>query len=209
MAQFKAVRFVNTLTSVYHERTKFVERDENDYTHIGLLKHALNTSTLDLADATWSVEAAVGAGTELSKGCYPPSTSSDPSDSTKLRHYISARSSANELTIWRQYRPSCATSKSWTRTSRHSCSSRSARPHQESGRLYDEGHESMEINAVLSLGVHGEEDSYAGKLHLFPPYLAFVSLDRKSVSFTIPLCTIRRIERLNARAGIYALSLSL
>ncbi|THH12851.1 hypothetical protein EW146_g7305, partial [Bondarzewia mesenterica] len=53
---------------------------------------------------------------------------------------------------------------------------------------FDEGHESMEINAVLSLGVHGEEDSYAGKLHLFPPYLAFVSLDRKSVRFTIPLC---------------------
>ncbi|EIM86543.1 TBC-domain-containing protein [Stereum hirsutum FP-91666 SS1] len=72
-----------------------------------------------------------------------------------------------------------------------------------------EGHERMEINAVLSLGVHGEEDSYAGKLHLLPPYLAFSSLDRKSVRFTIPLCTIRRVERLNARAGIYALSLSL
>lgn len=49
----------------------------------------------------------------------------------------------------------------------------------------------------------------AGKLHLLPPYLAFASLDRKSVRFTIPLCTIRRVERLNARAGIYALSLSL
>ncbi|KAI0358249.1 TBC-domain-containing protein [Trametes cingulata] len=69
--------------------------------------------------------------------------------------------------------------------------------------------EKMEINAVLSLGVQGEEDSYAGKLYLFPPYLAFASLDRKSVKFTIPLCTIRRVERLNARAGIYALSLSL
>ncbi|KAL1945053.1 hypothetical protein VTO73DRAFT_2673 [Trametes versicolor] len=69
--------------------------------------------------------------------------------------------------------------------------------------------EKMEINAVLSLGVQGEEDSYAGKLYLFPPYLAFASLDRKSVRFTIPLCTIRRVERLNARAGIYALSLSL
>ncbi|KAL7280608.1 hypothetical protein ACG7TL_005545 [Trametes sanguinea] len=69
--------------------------------------------------------------------------------------------------------------------------------------------EKMEINAVLSLGVQGEEDSYAGKLYLFPPYLAFASLDRKSVRFTLPLCTIRRVERLNARAGIYALSLSL
>jgi hypothetical protein len=27
--------------------------------------------------------------------------------------------------------------------------------------------------------------------------------------FTLPLCTIRRVERLNARAGVYALSLSL
>lgn len=48
-----------------------------------------------------------------------------------------------------------------------------------------------------------------GKLYLIPPYLAFTSLDRKSVRFTIPLCTIRRVERLNARAGIYALSLLL
>ena len=48
-----------------------------------------------------------------------------------------------------------------------------------------------------------------GKLYLIPPYLAFASLDRKSVRFTMPLCVIRRVERLNARAGIYALSLSL
>ncbi|KII87177.1 hypothetical protein PLICRDRAFT_42827 [Plicaturopsis crispa FD-325 SS-3] len=69
--------------------------------------------------------------------------------------------------------------------------------------------EKMDINAVLSLGVQGEEDSYAGKLHIIPPYLAFTSLDRKSVRFTVPLATIRRVERLNARAGIYALSLSM
>ncbi|KAG6878283.1 hypothetical protein C0993_009641 [Termitomyces sp. T159_Od127] len=68
--------------------------------------------------------------------------------------------------------------------------------------------EKMDINAVLSLGVQGVEDSYAGKLYLIAPYLAFASLDRKSVRFTIPLSTIRRVERLNARAGIYALSLS-
>ena len=49
----------------------------------------------------------------------------------------------------------------------------------------------------------------AGKLYILPPYLAFTSLDRKSVRFTIPLSTIRRVERLNARAGIYALSLGL
>ncbi|KIY44988.1 TBC-domain-containing protein [Fistulina hepatica ATCC 64428] len=68
--------------------------------------------------------------------------------------------------------------------------------------------EKMDISAVLSMGVQGEEDSYAGKLYIIAPYLAFHSLDRKSVRFTIPLSTIRRVERLNARAGIYALSLS-
>ncbi|KAG6906926.1 hypothetical protein DXG01_011352 [Tephrocybe rancida] len=72
----------------------------------------------------------------------------------------------------------------------------------------DQHVEKMEINAVLSLGVQGVEDSYAGKLYLIAPYLAFVSLDKKSVRFTVPLSTIRRVERLNARAGIYALSLS-
>jgi hypothetical protein len=37
--------------------------------------------------------------------------------------------------------------------------------------------------------------------------MTFVSLDRKSVRFTIPLCTIRRVERLNTRTGVFALSL--
>lgn len=68
--------------------------------------------------------------------------------------------------------------------------------------------ENMEINAILSFGAQEVEDSYAGKLHLLPPYLAFSSLDRKSVKFTLPLSTVRRVERLNARAGVYALSLS-
>ncbi|KZT70826.1 TBC-domain-containing protein [Daedalea quercina L-15889] len=66
--------------------------------------------------------------------------------------------------------------------------------------------EKMECQASLVLS--GEE-VFAGKLHLLPPYLAFCSLDRKSARFTIPLSTIRRVERLNARAGVYALSLSL
>ncbi|KAJ7752483.1 rab-GTPase-TBC domain-containing protein [Mycena maculata] len=39
-------------------------------------------------------------------------------------------------------------------------------------------------------------------------YPTFASLDRKSVRFTIPLSTIQCVERLNARVGIYALSLS-
>lgn len=47
----------------------------------------------------------------------------------------------------------------------------------------------------------------AGRLHLLPPYLTFASLDRKSVRFTLPLCTVRRVERLNTRTGVFALSL--
>lgn len=66
--------------------------------------------------------------------------------------------------------------------------------------------EKMEISAVLVLQ---DEQSWPGKLYLYPPYLAFASLDRKSTRFTVPLSTIRRVERLNARAGVYALSLSL
>ncbi|KAL5492303.1 hypothetical protein ACEPAI_3750 [Sanghuangporus weigelae] len=65
----------------------------------------------------------------------------------------------------------------------------------------------VEINAVLSLAEEGVEDSYAGRLHLLPPFLCFASLDRKSVRFTLPLCTVRRVERLNTRTGVFALSL--
>ncbi|KAF8517918.1 rab-GTPase-TBC domain-containing protein [Hysterangium stoloniferum] len=66
--------------------------------------------------------------------------------------------------------------------------------------------ERIEINAVLSV-TDGQEDSYAGKLYLLPPYLVFSSHDRKSVRFTLPLCVIRRVERLNSRTGVFALSL--
>ena len=51
--------------------------------------------------------------------------------------------------------------------------------------------------------------SQAGKLYLLPPFLTFASLDRKSARFSIPLAAIRRVEKLNARAGIYALSFTL
>ncbi|KAH9975804.1 rab-GTPase-TBC domain-containing protein [Lactifluus volemus] len=73
----------------------------------------------------------------------------------------------------------------------------------------EDGQQKMEINAMLSLVSDSPEDPYAGKLHLFPPYLAFASLDKKSVRFTIPLCTVRRVERPNTRAGVYALTLTL
>jgi len=49
----------------------------------------------------------------------------------------------------------------------------------------------------------------AGKLYLLPPFLTFASLDRKSARFSIPLSAIRRVEKLNARAGVYALSFTL
>ncbi|WVQ75931.1 hypothetical protein IAR50_005566 [Cryptococcus sp. DSM 104548] len=64
----------------------------------------------------------------------------------------------------------------------------------------------MEISAVLS--VEGKEEVYAGRLSLLPPFLCFISLDRKSCRCTLPLYTIRRVERLNSRAGVFALSLA-
>ncbi|OCF77002.1 GTPase activating protein [Kwoniella mangroviensis CBS 8886] len=76
-------------------------------------------------------------------------------------------------------------------------------------RPYKNGQEelqSMDINAVIS--VEGKEEVYAGRLSLLPPFLCFISLDRKSCRCTIPLYTIRRVERLNSRAGVFALSLA-
>ena len=81
------------------------------------------------------------------------------------------------------------------------------------------GMQGMEISAVLS--VEGKEEVYvgvflwsilsrcccrrrcrnleyspqAGKLHLLPPFLCFISLDRRSCRCTLPLYTIRRVER--------------
>lgn len=49
----------------------------------------------------------------------------------------------------------------------------------------------------------------AGRLYLLPPYLCFISLDRRSARFTVPLFCIRRVERLNSRAGIFALGIGL
>ncbi|CAK9780962.1 TBC-domain-containing protein [Cutaneotrichosporon oleaginosum] len=68
------------------------------------------------------------------------------------------------------------------------------------------GLQGMDINAVLS--VEGKEDVYAGKLSLLPPFLCFVSNDRRSCRASLPLYTIRRVERLNSRAGVFALSLA-
>ncbi|KIR68745.1 GTPase activating protein [Cryptococcus bacillisporus CA1873] len=79
--------------------------------------------------------------------------------------------------------------------------------HAHNGSGIKEGEmQGMEISAVLS--VEGKEEVYAGKLSLLPPFLCFISLDRKSCRSTIPLYTIRRVERLNSRAGVFALSLA-
>ncbi|KAF8310087.1 TBC-domain-containing protein [Clavulina sp. PMI_390] len=81
-------------------------------------------------------------------------------------------------------------------------------PHDNLRALFsvpDDAPYQQEITAVLTL--EGQEESYAGKLYVFAPYLCFLSLDKKSVQFTIPLSTVRRVERLNSRAGVYALSL--
>ncbi|KZT07569.1 TBC-domain-containing protein [Laetiporus sulphureus 93-53] len=80
-----------------------------------------------------------------------------------------------------------------------------ARPDAQGEKGLQNQLEKMEITAILSLQ---GEDVYPGKLYLIPPYLAFIAHDRKSTRFTIPLSTIRRVERLNARAGVYALGLS-
>lgn len=63
---------------------------------------------------------------------------------------------------------------------------------------------SIDVNSVITL--LDQEDSYAGKLYLFSSFICFASLDRKSVKFTIPLSTIRRVERLNSQSGVFALS---
>ncbi|GHJ83929.1 hypothetical protein NliqN6_0331 [Naganishia liquefaciens] len=68
------------------------------------------------------------------------------------------------------------------------------------------GWQEMEIGAVLS--VEGKDEVYSGKLSLLPPFLCFISLDKRSARFTLPLYTIRRVERLNSRAGVFALSLA-
>ncbi|KIM22819.1 hypothetical protein M408DRAFT_277951 [Serendipita vermifera MAFF 305830] len=68
----------------------------------------------------------------------------------------------------------------------------------------------FEINAVLMLN-EDQEDSYAGKMHLLPPYLCFISLDRRSVKVSIPLASIRRVERVNhpRAVGVFQLGLTL
>ncbi|KZP01665.1 TBC-domain-containing protein [Calocera viscosa TUFC12733] len=75
------------------------------------------------------------------------------------------------------------------------------------GEIPPTGKDVVEISAVMSL--RGEEQSYSGRLYLMPPFLAFISLDKKSARFTLPLYTIRRVEKVNSRAGMFELALVL
>lgn len=68
-----------------------------------------------------------------------------------------------------------------------------------------------EVHAVLSL--QGKEEAFSGKLYLSSTFLAFASLDKRSCRLSLPLATIRRVEKVAPPDGIglgaFALSLTL
>ncbi|KAM0755549.1 TBC-domain-containing protein [Meredithblackwellia eburnea MCA 4105] len=78
--------------------------------------------------------------------------------------------------------------------------------------LPDEETPLAEVHAVLSL--QGKPDSYSGKLYLASTFLTFSSLDRRSCRLSLPLATVRRVEKLapgqdGTVTGAFALSLTL
>jgi len=78
------------------------------------------------------------------------------------------------------------------------------------------------LTGKISTVNYHQHTTKRGRLSLLPPFLCFISLDRKSCRCTLPLYTIRRVERwgfwavrsghadhrLNSRAGVFALSLA-
>ncbi|KAK4054839.1 hypothetical protein OIV83_000763 [Microbotryomycetes sp. JL201] len=69
-----------------------------------------------------------------------------------------------------------------------------------------------EVHAVLTLS--GKQEAFSGKIYLSTSFLTFTSLDRRSCRLTLPLATIRRVEKLapgtdGTIAGAFALSLTL
>ncbi|ORY75652.1 rab-GTPase-TBC domain-domain-containing protein [Leucosporidium creatinivorum] len=76
-----------------------------------------------------------------------------------------------------------------------------------------EGEEALgEVHAVLTL--QGKQEAFSGKLYLSTSFLTFTSLDRRSCRLTLPLATVRRVEKLapgqdGTIAGAFALSLTL
>ena len=63
-----------------------------------------------------------------------------------------------------------------------------------------------EFNLTASSAGHG---TWTGKLTLSKTFLTFISTDRHSCSFAIPLFCIRKVERVNSRAYQFALSIIL
>jgi len=63
-----------------------------------------------------------------------------------------------------------------------------------------------EFNLPASSAGHG---TWTGKLSLTETFLTFISSDRQSCSFAIPLSCIRKVERTNSRAYQFALSVTL
>lgn len=57
-------------------------------------------------------------------------------------------------------------------------------------------HPLIEINASFSL--QSKQDVYSGKLSLTERFLTFVSVDRRSCRFSLPLATIRKVEKVAA-----------
>ncbi|KAI5481518.1 GTPase activating protein [Pseudohyphozyma bogoriensis] len=69
-----------------------------------------------------------------------------------------------------------------------------------------------DVHAVLSL--KGKPEAYSGKLYLSQAFLTFTSLDRRSCRLSLPLATVRRVEKLapgqdGMVTGAFALSLTL
>ncbi|GAA6062763.1 hypothetical protein JCM10212_005559 [Sporobolomyces blumeae] len=69
-----------------------------------------------------------------------------------------------------------------------------------------------EVHAVLFLA--GQEEAFSGKLYLSTSFITFTSLDRRSCRLTLPLATVRRVEKLapgqeGTEYGAFALALTL
>ncbi|GAA6035200.1 hypothetical protein JCM8097_006416 [Rhodosporidiobolus ruineniae] len=78
--------------------------------------------------------------------------------------------------------------------------------------LPDEEQPLGEVHAMLMMS--GREEAYSGKLYLSTSFLAFTSLDRRSCRLTLPLATVRRVEKLapgqeGTAVGAFALALTL
>ncbi|GAA5899035.1 uncharacterized protein JCM6883_003516 [Sporobolomyces salmoneus] len=69
-----------------------------------------------------------------------------------------------------------------------------------------------EVHTVLILT--GQDEAFSGKLYLSTSFLTFTSLDRRSCRLTLPLATVRRVEKLapgqeGTEFGAFALALTL